>query len=235
MLVRKYGRPRAGIFGWPDYYTWLRQCGVGFASRILDVGCATGVLLRCLQNDGFTNVTGVDPFVEHANVGDGLDIRKQGVFEVSERFDLIMLHHTFEHMPAPLEVLRHLHRILDRNRYVLIRIPVADSYAFRTYGVNWAQLDAPRHFFLHTVKSMRILAEQAGFELAHTEYDSDEFQFWASEQYAKDIPLRADNSYATDPANSIFSHEQILGFQRQARELNVRNDGDSACFYLLKR
>jgi SAM-dependent methyltransferase len=37
---------------------------------------------------------------------------------------------------------------------IVVRIPAVSSYAWERYGVAWMQLDAPRHFFLHSPKSM---------------------------------------------------------------------------------
>jgi SAM-dependent methyltransferase len=232
LLAKTYGRPSAGIFGRPDYYRWLSKCKMSFSSRILDVGCGSGVLLFRLHNDGFTNLTGIDPFIKDSITHPGLVIRKQSLFAVEQEFDLVMLHHTFEHMSAPARVLSHIRRILRPGGHALIRIPVASSFAYRAYGANWAQLDAPRHLFIHSVKSVRLLAEQAGLDVMDVAFDSDEFQFWASEQYVRDIPLKDLRSYAVSPRESIFSETEIADFRRRANELNTRADGDSACFYL---
>ncbi len=55
---------------------------------------------------------------------------------------------------------------------------------------------------------------------------------WASEQYRLDIPLNGARSYRVDPAASPFTPEQIAGFERRARDLNARSEGDTAAFYL---
>jgi hypothetical protein len=81
---------------------------------------------------------------------------------------------------------------------------------------------------------MQLLAGDAGFRLADVVWDSNEFQFWASEQYARDIPLRSERSYGVNPANSVFSNADIQRFRWRASELNASGQGDSACFYLLK-
>jgi len=235
LLANVYGRPSAGIFGNPDYYVWLKKVAATFSSKILDVGCGEGTLLARLHNDGFSSLIGVDPFIERSTAyGVGLQLLKQEIYSVDDDFDLIMFHHTFEHMPNPVKVLKHVARILRPDRYALLRIPVASSFAYRTYGANWAQLDAPRHLFLHTYESVRILAGQAGLKVAEVVCDSDEFQFWASEQYVRDIPLKDGRSYAVNPSKSVFTKDDIQAFKRKATGLNSRNEGDSACFYLYK-
>jgi 2-polyprenyl-3-methyl-5-hydroxy-6-metoxy-1,4-benzoquinol methylase len=76
-----------------------------------------------------------------------------------------MLHHSFEHMDNPCGVLKQIDKLLNPDGELLIRIPVSDSFAWRKYGVDWFQLDAPRHFFLHTTKSIALLAKNSGFVL----------------------------------------------------------------------
>ena len=130
--------------------------------------------------------------------------------------------------------LSHVCRVLNRGGHALIRIPVASSFAYAHYGADWAQLDAPRHHFLHSLKSIRLLAGQTGLELVDVVFDSTEFQFWASEQYIRDIPLKDDRSYAVNAAASLFSDEQIVHFRQRSIALNASGQGDSACFYLRK-
>jgi SAM-dependent methyltransferase len=236
LLASMIGLPQDIGFGVSDPYAWLRRCGVGFDSDILEVGCGAGSLLLMLRDDGFRNVEGVDLFVpESLCYENGVRVLKADIYGIQKQYDLIMLHHTFEHMPEPLAVLRQLHRLLRPSRFVVIRIPVASSCAYRTYGADWAQLDAPRHLFLHTVRSMELLAAASGFRISDVTHDSTAFQFWASEQYLADIPLRDERSYLTNPGASMFSPEQIAEFRRAAEDLNRRRDGDSACFYLEKK
>jgi hypothetical protein len=69
----------------------------------------------------------------------------------------------------------------------------------------WVQLDAPRHFFLHSANSLGLLAGKVGMAVTETVYDSDELQFVGSEQYLKGIPLRSENSYVVNPSRSHFT------------------------------
>jgi SAM-dependent methyltransferase len=210
-------------------FDWLREAKVRLDYKILDIGCGAGYHLLDLQKNGFSNLTGIDPFIADDIVYEnGVEIFKREVHEVQEQFDFIMLNHSFEHMQNQLLVIKELYRILKPNRYALIRIPVASSFAWKTYQTNWVQLDAPRHFFLHTVDSLKLLAEQAGFTLDKFVYDSIEFQFLASERYIKDIPLiDSEKPYAPTSQESRM-------FREKADDLNSSDDGDQACFYLYK-
>jgi hypothetical protein len=81
---------------------------------------------------------------------------------------------------------------------------------------------------------MHVLAEKTGLQIKHVVFDSLDFQFWGSEQYLKDIPLRDPRSYAEDQGHSMFTSEQIEAFRKKAAELNSQSDGDAATFYVYK-
>jgi SAM-dependent methyltransferase len=213
----------------------IRNLGIGLKTNILDIGSGGGRILIYLRKHGFENLTGVDPFIkDNIFYSNGVKIFKKDFYEIDEQYEFIMLNHSFEHMPDPLSVLKKLYQIILPGKYVLIRIPVADCYPWKKYNVNWVALDAPRHLFIHTKRSMRILAQMSGFQLARIFYDSNEKQFWGSEQYLRDIPLIDDRSYFKNPNNSIFTKRQIKEFKDKTIELNKNNEGDAACFYLYK-
>jgi hypothetical protein len=81
---------------------------------------------------------------------------------------------------------------------------------------------------------MKILAGKAGLEVRDVEFDSTEFQFWASEQYRQNVPLKSEASYAVNPQRSMFTPAQISSYRRKAAELNQQDNGDSASFFLVK-
>jgi len=213
----------------------LRPLSISKETSILDVGCGAGALLHVLRGFGMKNLLGVDPFIEEdIHCSDGVEILKKEIHEVDGTFDIVMLHHSFEHMWNPSEILNAAARLLKPGGCCLIRIPVVPSHAWEHYGVNWIQIDAPRHFYLHSRKSMDLLASQSGLEVSKVVYDSTAFQFWGSEQYVMDIPMQDKRSFFVNPMKSSFSIKQILDFSRQAKALNRSEQGDQAAFYLQK-
>lgn len=211
----------------PLHYRWMRRLGLTPHHRILDVGCGTGWLLHLLYSEGFTSVLGIDPYVDRdLEFPNGVRVLKRELPELDGSFDLVMLNHSFEHMAQPERVLRDLRRLVAPGRSALIRIPVADSWAWRHYGVQWVQLDAPRHLFLHTRRSIELLAARTGFEVEYVECDSTEFQFTGSEAYLRGMTLH--EMLAADP----FTAEVHQSFRQRAEELNAQAQGDQAAFYL---
>lgn len=210
----------------------LENLSLNNSSSILDVGCGKGNFLVYLKNQGMLNVLGIDPYIDEDVFLDGkVLVRKITLNQLEGSFDLIMMHHSFEHMFEQHDVLSEINRLLKPDGKVLIRIPLK-NYAFEKYGNNWVSLDAPRHFYLHTEKSLRILVEECGFKITEVIYDSDEFQFWGSEQYLKGIELFSKESYAVD--KSKIEKSKIEEYRAQARKLNLEGKGDQACFYLKK-
>lgn len=209
--------------------------GLHRGTRILDVGCGTGALLYRLRERGFQHLMGIDPWLrEDICYPNGLTVRRQSLGEVEGVWDVVMFHHSFEHIAEPEETLRQVSRLASPGGTCLLRMPVVPCYAWEHYGVNWVQIDAPRHLFVFSPLAIRLLAERTGWRLERITFDSSDFQFWASEQYARGIPLTAPNSYAVNPRASIFTKRQIRAFRRKAKRLNAEGRGDSAAFYLVR-
>jgi 2-polyprenyl-3-methyl-5-hydroxy-6-metoxy-1,4-benzoquinol methylase len=219
-------------------YSWLKVLQkLTKTSAILDVGCGSGHLLQQMSDWGFKNLTGIDSFIEKDILyPNGVNVWKTDIYSypppqfvdnkhIAKTFGLIMLHHSFEHMDNPHEVLNQLYKLLSPKGRILIRIPVSDSFAWRKYGVSWFQLDAPRHFFLHTTKSIALLAKDCGFTVKHILYDSTEWQFIHSEKYCRDISL-----FETMKVPRAYEKSCKM----QAKWLNRMMDGDQACFVLEK-
>lgn len=216
-------------------YEAFNGLGISKSSRILDVGCGNGQsFLYPLAEIGFTNLLGCDPFLEEdIRYDNGLLIRNADIFAMTGKWDMITYHHSFEHIPNPLENLQKVVELLSEDGVCLIRIPTASSFAWKHYRTNWAQLDAPRHFFLHTKKSMQILGREVGLELYKTVYDSTHFQFSGSEKYVNDTALADPRKKGV--MNFIRRKIKKFGYTRKAKQLNKENQGDQAGFYFRKK
>jgi SAM-dependent methyltransferase len=220
------GKLIASLSNENEHFAWIRDAGGNLDWRILDVGCGAGKLILQMQRDGFRDVTGLDAFIERdLDYGNGVRIHKRQLHELDGIYDFIMLHHSFEHMPDPRGSLRDLRRLVAPDGSVLIRVPLADSYARRRYGVHWLQWDAPRHLFLHTVKSLYVLAEQTGFTIAKVIYDSWNIQFGGEGYIRQGLAGEANT-------NAGFVPEEKVALQQFVRQLNTLRDGDQAAFYL---
>lgn len=226
-LVRRWGVP--------PFVTWILPAMPSWSAPILDVGSGSGQLLRDMSEAGFSNLLGIDPFLPDGGPSPmGFRLLRCRMEGVEGRFELIMMNHSLEHTEDPAAALQEASRLISDKGVLLVRIPVAGTYAWREYGFDWVQLDPPRHRSVHSETSLGHLAHRAGFSIREVRYDSTGFQFWASEQYRRGIPLRDPRSHAMSPQNGVFNDGEIAEYERRAVELNARRDGDQACFYLVK-
>jgi SAM-dependent methyltransferase len=219
-----------------EAYRWLRVAGATLESSILDVGCGNGFLLANLEKEGFRRLQGVDPFASDSARDQGAFVIKRSLAEVTHHPDFVLMSHSLEHMPDQAGVFRALAEVAGDHTWLCIRVPLANA-AWQRYGVDWVQLDPPRHFYLHTERSLRLLAERAGFDIVRTDYDSSGLQFWGSEQIRRGIPFADERGHAValGGRGTVFSPSEIAAWEAEAIELNHRAMGDQATFYLRRR
>jgi SAM-dependent methyltransferase len=216
----------------------IRRAGLvnGKETRVLDVGCGSGMLAFALGLAGVRDVTGVDPFLSgERDLSTGGRLRRQDLSEVEGSYDLIMFHHSFEHLRDPEASLREaLGRLTPEGR-VLIRMPTPSGHAFETYGAAWVQLDAPRHLVVFSRAGVDILSERVGASVVSVADDSTGFQFWGSEQNLRGMPLMDGRSVMVKPRDAPFSRAQLQAWEKQAAALNSEGRGDQAAWVIAPR
>jgi SAM-dependent methyltransferase len=213
----------------PLFGDWMTITGTGRDDAITDLGCGNGQLLYEMHAAGFRRLKGYDPYLEEdKKFGPQFQIQRKSIFEVEETFDLLMMHHSFEHMADPGKVLAKAFELLNPGGKMLIRIPVADAQVWKEEGTNWVQIDAPRHLHIPSVRGLCQLAKRSGFEIRKVVFDSNAFQFWGTELYKRKLPLRG-----TDPT-AEFTGQELAHFEQKSQELNRLGKGDQACFYFFK-
>ncbi len=205
---------------------------------ILEVGCGTGELLHEIADLGIRKVVGIDPFVP-GNIAyrNGAKVYKSGIQELvnhddGEKFDLIMFNHSLEHSPTPFDDVKNISRCLKKDGEILIRTPVSGSEVSNTYGKYWWGLDAPRHIYLFSKKSISLLAGRCDMSVKRTHYDGTIDDFLASEQHKVGIPLLAENSYVVSKRLSAFSVDKIKEYETKTTRQNEQGTAAMAGFIL---
>jgi hypothetical protein len=100
--------------------------------------------------------------------------------------------------------------------------------------VHLVSLDPPRHFFIHSLKSIKTLLNKTGFVVKKIIYDAKVFDVVASEQYLRNISLHDSRSYTIDKKNTAFSRKEIRGFKKLINNLNKQEKSSSVALYIEK-
>jgi SAM-dependent methyltransferase len=194
-----------------------------------DVGGANGYLLAELRHLGFRQVTCIDPYFE-GTVEEGVRFIHRELHSIDGRFDVIMYHHTLEHVTDIPRELRAIRDRLSPRGFALLRLPVVPNATFEHYGEHWVQLDPPRHLHIPSRSGIQTAAARAGLEIVDSGDDSTDFQFWVSELYARGIGLR--EAEAAGGPTAFFTSRQLRKYRAAAMGLNDKRQGDQAWFIM---
>jgi SAM-dependent methyltransferase len=223
LLNRKYPLTRA-------HYVLAR-----YADRmdlnILDIGCGNGKFLELLSGVGFTRLTGIDPFIAHDVEGPHYSIQKRYLSQVTAHYDIIWLHHSFEHVKDPHRDLADIRERLTQRGVCLITVPILGC-VFEEFGADSYIIQAPHHNFLFTVKSMGILSAKASLVMEAHHQDAFGISNWLklSALWRRNIScaeMRGD-------MNGYLSASDLTRFNGIERELLSAGLGDNVTFVLRK-
>jgi SAM-dependent methyltransferase len=148
---------------------------------VLDVGCATGAQLAALRDEGFSDLSGLDPSAACARAAKGaygIDVATglaEDVSRLQRKYGLVLFCAVLEHLYDPVRVMRDVAGVLDSDGMVFVEVPDVTQFA--------ACVDAPyqefsaEHINFFSARSLEGLLGRAGFRrhaLAHVAYE------WAS-------------------------------------------------------
>jgi len=137
---------------------------------VLDVGCGRGTLLNELKRRGWTAV-GTDWNLENAKqVNERFDIKVLGGESAldclcPDSFHAISILHVLEHDQDPKDMLKKVHRLVIPGGRLLVGVPNGKSLIRSIFGRFWMGYDVPRHRFVFTPKSLKVIMEEAGFTI----------------------------------------------------------------------
>ncbi|MDE2030003.1 MAG: class I SAM-dependent methyltransferase [Alphaproteobacteria bacterium] len=199
-------------------------------SKILDIGCGRGAYINDLADIGFKDVSGIDPFLKEDIVHpNGVVVRRMFVQDVTDRYDVILSHHSFEHVPNPYEFLSAVRKILAPDGVCLLTVPVAEDL-YRRYGKDCYLIQAPQHFFLYSIKAFEILARKSKLRIDKIMRFSEGSLAWHeySVLWSRDI-VSDETGKALD---RHFTAMELAEFRAIEAKLAAQGKGDNVTFVL---
>ena len=156
------------------YRLWLKLDGdICFHLRqgqghLLDIGCNEGRGLRFYSQNGF-QPEGLEINEKAAAVarerGFVVHIVPLEQFNPTGLFDVIVLSNVLEHSLDPVEMLKHVHRLLQPNGQVWISCPNANSLWRYGLGRFWGHWHVPFHLWHFSPKSLEEILNMAQFQI----------------------------------------------------------------------
>ena len=157
----------AGLARSEKIVDWLQRQGVlPKTGSLLDIGCGNGVFLRafgahnpCWQMTGSELDTRNSALIE--SIPGVAQLHVGTIESLKARFDLIVLIHALEHIPAPVDYLKSLSSLLNPDGFLLIQVPDLDASPF-----DILIADHCTHFSTETLCS---IVDKSGFDSFHFE------------------------------------------------------------------
>ena len=136
--------------------------------RSLDIGCAAGYFVNYLASRGW-DAQGIDisePCTEFAQKKLGLKVLNGNYLATTylEKFDLITMWATIEHLHHPEKILAKAHRDLKPGGMIYISTCRAGGLNFmRLMGPEWRYYNFPEHLWFFTLPALKRLLKKHGF------------------------------------------------------------------------
>ncbi len=163
------------------FVQWLEMTGKRRSGKVLEIGCATGFLLKALERRGW-KVTGLEISAAAANYARdmlNLDVHTGQMNDTilgNESYDLIIMLHTFEHLPDPRQTLLQLRKHLSEQGIFVLQIPNARSLEARISEKNWEGWRIPYHLFHFSPAPLKRLLSECGYQIIIREFALPTFE-----------------------------------------------------------
>lgn len=142
------------------------------ATAITDAGCGNGALLAAIHK---TLPAAVLTGIEMDNVAARRAAQHDFIHVLTSPFgkenmpgasqDILLMIHSFEHMPQPRLIIHHAARLLRENAVFYCAIPDVSSLQFRLFGKMWLHLDPEYHLHFISPQMLAGMAAENGLML----------------------------------------------------------------------
>lgn len=140
------------------------------AANILEVGCGNGFVLEKIYQSGYKNVFGVEPSINAVNKAPKniktkimVNMFKSNLFP-KNKFDLIFLFQTLDHISNPNEFIKECHRITKQGGYFLAFNHDIESLSAKILKEKSPIIDI-EHTVLYSPRTAKIIFERNGYHI----------------------------------------------------------------------
>lgn len=186
----------------------LRRAGLRPNDAILDYGCGNGVFVRFLQEAGYANVRGYDPFVPEFR-----DLPKE-----QASFDCVVANDVIEHCPDARALIRDCAVLVRPGGLLYIGTAETSGVEMHDLEPHVMRLHQPFHRLILTEKTLQTLPVECGLELVASYRRSymDTLRPFANYRFLDELNRRLghDLDRAMDPRDStrVFLRSPALWF-----------------------
>jgi SAM-dependent methyltransferase len=184
-------------------------------SRILEIGCGRGLLLKALSHLGHEchGTERSDLAAAGAQRMVGIRIYTQPLEQCPFRensFDAVILWHVLEHLENPNTILRHLFKLMKPEGLLIVEVPNLCSLQSRLAGKHWFHLDIERHLYHFTPAGLHRLLESSGFQgLTGSTFSLEQCPFGTVQSFLNSLGFPAEGLY------KLLKNEISLPFSKR--------------------
>ena len=146
---------------------------------VLDVGSGDNWYWQYFHKLGWTNIIGIDPFINNDIFINGNKVIYKCTFDEfiknnnCDNIQAVMFNHSLEHIANPMETLKLAHSILPSNGKCLLRIPINNGIAKRLWGYQIDLFDAPIHLWIPSINTINVLLQKCNFIINENIYENE--------------------------------------------------------------
>lgn len=148
------------------------------SGRVLDVGCATGICLRILSENGFRTY-GLEPnraaykIVKQKFPDTVFHLTLKQLWLIKKlRFHAIIYNHVLEHIPDINSEFSYIHKALLPGGLLVIGVPNTANFVFWLRGKFWESLLPNQHIWHFSTKHLVTFLTKQGFKISDMSFNN---------------------------------------------------------------
>lgn len=209
------------------------------ALRFLDVGCFEGHLLDEIRDNTCWESFGLEPNNSAVTISRGKGHRvwcghaenADSLIPSNQKFDVIYMGQSIEHLDDPVTTLVHLRRLLSPSGVLIVSTPNLDSREIDWFGPTWAHWHAPYHRHIFSKKGLHALALRAG--LLPLMFRSFSNPYWTAMSLAlNSMGLGGSASHSVNFDPEITTRARTINFWKEV--IWNRMDKGDYCLFAMK-